>query len=61
MFKLVDNISFYVRFAISGFATGGSWKIDRITELHSSETRKILIRNMSTYEELFMYREKISQ
>ncbi|MFA4886358.1 MAG: hypothetical protein WC601_11405 [Desulfotomaculaceae bacterium] len=60
-FKWLDGISFFCNYIISGFSTGGSWKIDRVTELNSAETRKILIRNMSTYEELFTCRQRVSQ
>ena len=58
LFKFIEKIKFYFHYMISGFANGGSWKLDRITELNTRETRKILIRNMSTYEELFAHREK---
>lgn len=60
-FKWLDGISFYYNYIVSGFSNGGSWKIDRVTELNSAETRKILIRNMSTYEELFACQQRISQ
>lgn len=56
--KLIDNIKFYFGYLVSGFSNGGSWKLNRITELNSVETRRILVRNMSTYEELFTRREK---
>jgi hypothetical protein len=59
-FKWLDGISFFCNYIVSGFLNGGSWKIDRITELNSNETRKILIRNMSTYEELFTRRQRAS-
>ncbi len=59
-FKWLDGISFFYNYIVSGFSNGGSWKIDRITELNSNETRKILIRNMSTYEELFTRRQRAS-
>ncbi|MCL6634869.1 MAG: hypothetical protein K6T29_03750 [Peptococcaceae bacterium] len=59
IFRLVDNIKFYFRYLASGFASGGSWKLNRITRLDSREIRKILVRNMSTYEELFSHREKL--
>lgn len=60
-FKWLDRISFFYSYIVSGFSNGGSWKIDRITELSSAETRKILIRNMSTYEELFTCQQRVSQ
>jgi len=60
-FKWLDGISFFYNYIVSGFSNGGSWKIDRITELNSAETRKILIRNMSTYEELFTCQQRVSQ
>jgi hypothetical protein len=59
--KLVESIKFYYGFIISGFANGGSWKIEKITELNSLEIRKILVRNKSTYDEIFGYRERLSQ
>lgn len=58
IFKFIDKIKFTYNYLRSGFANGGSWKLNRITELNSVETRRILIRNMSTYEELFSHREK---
>ena len=59
LLKIIDNLKFYYGYLISGFVNGGSWKLNRIIELNSVETRKILIRNMSTYEELFAHREKV--
>lgn len=59
-FKLFDNIKFYCSYIISGFANGGSWKIERLTELNSMEIRKIMVRNKSTYDELFGYQQRIS-
>lgn len=59
IFTLLDKIKFYFGYVVSGFANGGSWKLNRITELNSVETRKILVRNMSTYEELFSHRERV--
>lgn len=59
-FKFLDNIKFYCSYIISGFSNGGSWKIEKITELNSMETRKIVVRNRSTYEEIFGYRQRIS-
>lgn len=52
-FRLINNLHFYLGYLISGFMNGGSWKLERITELTTREKRSILIRNMSTYEELF--------
>jgi len=60
-FKWLEGISFFCNYIVSWFSNGGSWKIDRITELNSAETRKILIRNMSTYEELFTCQQRVSQ
>lgn len=57
--KFIDKIVFYYNYMLSGFANGGSWKLDRITELSSTETRRILVRNMSTYEELFSQKERV--
>lgn len=59
--KFMDKIKFYYNYLLSGFANGGSWKLDRITELSSAETRRILIRNMSTYEELFSRKDRMVQ
>lgn len=59
IFKLIENIKFYYNYLVSGFSNGGSWKLNRITELNSRETRKILVRNMSTYEELFSQRDRV--
>jgi hypothetical protein len=59
--KFVESIKFYYGFIISGFSNGGSWKIEIITELNSLEIRKIMVRNKSTYEEIFGYRERASQ
>jgi hypothetical protein len=59
--KLVESIKFYYGFIISGFANGGSWKIEKITELDSMEIRKILVRNKSTYDEIFGCRQRLSQ
>lgn len=59
IFKFIDQIKFYYNYLVSGFSNGGSWKLDRITELNSVETRRILIRNMSTYEELFNRKERV--
>lgn len=60
IFKLIDNLKFYYNYLVSGFSSGGSWKVNRVTELTSAETRRIMIRNMSTYEELFHSRERVS-
>lgn len=60
IFKLIDSIKFYYGYIISGFANGGSWKIEKITELNSLETRKIMVRNRSTYEEIFGYQQNVS-
>jgi hypothetical protein len=57
-FKFLNNLKFFVNYMISGFANGGSWKLDRIVELDNRETRKIMIRHMSTYEELFSWQER---
>lgn len=57
--KLVQNLNFYLSYLISGFANGGSWKLERITELNAREKRSILIRNMSTYNELFSRQEHL--
>ncbi len=59
-FKLLDSIKFYYGYIISGFSSGGSWKIEKVTELSSMETRKIMVRNRSTYEEIFGYQQRIS-
>lgn len=56
--KLVNKIHFYLGFLISGFVNGGSWKLERITELTTREKRSILIRNKSTYEELLSWQER---
>jgi len=58
--KLLDTVKFYFHFIISGFTNGGSWKLNRITELNNVETRKILIRNMSTYRELLAQHKRVS-
>lgn len=59
IFKFVDKIKFYVGFMVAGFTNGGSWKLNRITELNAHEIRKIMVRNMSTYEELFSSRDRL--
>jgi hypothetical protein len=59
--NLVESINFYYGFIISGFSNGGSWKIEKITELDSVEIRKIMVRNKSTYDEIFGCRERLSQ
>lgn len=56
--KFFNSLKFYYSFIVSGFANGGGWKLDRIVELDNRETRKIIIRHMSTYEELFARRER---
>ncbi|TEB04171.1 hypothetical protein Psch_03896 [Pelotomaculum schinkii] len=56
--KLVNKLHFYLGYLVSGFVNGGSWKLERITELTAKEKRRILIRNMSTYEELFSRQEQ---
>lgn len=56
--KFVNNLNFYLGYLVSAFINGGSWKLERITELTAKEKRRILIRNMSTYEELFSRREQ---
>jgi len=61
LFKLIGRIKFYYHYIISGFSNGGSWKIENVTELTCRETRKIIVRNMSTYEEIFGYQQRISQ
>lgn len=61
LFNWLDGLRFFYNYIVSGFSSGGSWKINRITELQSVETRKILIRNMSTYEELFICQQRVSQ
>lgn len=58
--KLLDGIRFYYSYIISGFTNGGSWKIEKITELDSMEIRKIMVRNRSTYEEIFGYQQNVS-
>ena len=60
IFKLFDNIRFYCNYIISGFSNGGSRKINTVTELNSVEIRKIMVRNKSTYDELFGYQQRIS-
>jgi hypothetical protein len=60
VFKFFDKIKFYYSYIISGFSNGGSWKIEKITELNSMETRKIMVRNRATYEEIFGYRKRVS-
>ncbi|HOV80282.1 MAG TPA: hypothetical protein PK728_09290 [Bacillota bacterium] len=59
IYKFVDKIKFYVGYMVSGFTHGGSWKLNRITELNAQEIRKIMVRNASTYEELFSYRDRL--
>ncbi|MDD4239459.1 MAG: hypothetical protein PHT62_13030 [Desulfotomaculaceae bacterium] len=56
--KLVSNLNFYLGYLVSGFVNGGSWKLERITELTTKEKRRILIRSMSTYDELFSRQEQ---
>lgn len=56
--KFIEKIKFHIKYLVSGFSSGGSWKLNRITEMNSREIRKIVVRNTSTYEELFSYREK---
>ena len=56
--KIFNTLRFYYNYIVSGFANGGSWKLDRIVELDNRETRKIIVRQMSTYEELFARRER---
>jgi hypothetical protein len=56
--KLVRNLNFYLGYLVSGFANGGTWKLERITELTTKEKRRIIIRNMSTYNELFSRQEQ---
>jgi len=58
IFKFFESVRFYFIYLVSGFSNGGSWKLNRITELNSRETRRILVRNMSTYEELFAHRDR---
>ena len=41
--KFFNSLKFYYSFIVSGFANGGSWKLDRIVELDNRETRKIII------------------
>lgn len=60
-FKVIEKLKFYYQYLLSGFANGGSWKLDRVTELTCAETRRILVRNMSTYEELFSSRDRMAQ
>lgn len=60
IFRLTGKIKFYCSYIVKGFANGGSWKIDRITELNAHEIRKIMVRNSSTYEELFSRNERLS-
>lgn len=57
-FKFIDKLKFFSKYLVSGFSNGGSWKLNRITEMNSREIRKIVVRNTSTYEELFSRREK---
>ncbi len=61
LLKFYGRIKFYYNYIISGFSNGGSWKIENVTELSCRETRKIIVRNMSTYEELFGCRQRASQ
>lgn len=56
--SLVNKLHFYLSYLVSGFVNGGSWKLERITELTAKEKRRIVIRNMSTYEELFLRQEQ---
>jgi len=58
IFKFIENIKFYFGYIVSGFANGGSWKLNRITELSARETRRILVRNRSTFEELFSPKDR---
>jgi len=51
--KLINSLRFYRNFLLSWFVNGGSWKLDRITELSVHEKRKIVIRSKEAYEELF--------
>jgi hypothetical protein len=51
--KLINNLRFYRNFLVSRFVNGGSWKLDRITELSTREKRRIMLRSKSAYEELF--------
>ncbi|OPZ75028.1 MAG: hypothetical protein BWY80_00332 [Firmicutes bacterium ADurb.Bin456] len=57
--KFFNGIKFYYNFLVSWFVNGGSWKLDRIVELDNRETRKIVIRHMSAYEELFGRQERV--
>jgi len=56
--KLLEKVNFYRGYLLSGFVNGGSWKLDRITELTAKETRRIIVRNMSTYDEIFSKQEQ---
>lgn len=56
--KPVNKLNFYLGFLVSAFVNGASWKLERITELTTQEKRRIIIRNMSTYDELFSRQEK---
>ncbi len=56
--KLWESIVFYFRYMACGFVNGGSWKINRITSLECPEIRRILVRNASTYEDLFYQHER---
>jgi len=56
--KLVRNLQYYFNSLVSGIVNGGSWKIERITELNTREKRRIVIRSMSAYEELFARQEQ---
>jgi hypothetical protein len=56
--SLLNNLRFYLGFLVSGFVNGGSWKLERITELTNREKRRILIRSMSSYEELFSRQDR---
>ena len=56
--KLVSNLNFFLGYLVSGFVNGGTWKLERITELTAKEKRSIIIRNMSTYDELFSRQEQ---
>jgi hypothetical protein len=52
-FRFIDKLKFLTKYLVSGFSNGGSWKLNHITEMNSREIRKIIVRNKSTYEELF--------
>jgi len=60
VFKFWESVVFYFRYMARGFANGGSWKISRITSLEAPEIRKIMVRNFSTYEDLFFQQERTS-